>query len=202
MMAEPRRRGGAMLPLIIVGATLFAFGIYQSTRPKEVEVNKGYEGPAISAPANPSTMQAPDAPPLSKDDAARAAQATETTLPAPGATKSVLDQEWFQALRTGDTFDFRGRALAAFKAKQDDGTLNCSPVLTSKSAAELAQIDAVTCLAKDGSEIKAEFEDDYQVGDVGPVQNDGEISATAPNKKVYKIQKSGDEFNATTQGPG
>lgn len=207
-MAEPKRGNSAMLPLIIVGATLFAFGAYQSTRPKEVEVNKGFES-TVSAPQNPRTIQAPDNPPVEKDAAQRAAEAKETTQPKPAealepvpAVKTILDEAWFQALQVGDVADFRGRALAALKAQQGSGAINCTPVLTQKSVEELAKIERVTCLAKDGVEIKGEFEADYKVNDTGPVQNDGEITATAPNDVVVKIQKSGDEFNTTRENAG
>jgi hypothetical protein len=204
-MAE-QKRGSAMLPLIIVGATLFGLGIYQSTRPKEPEINPTYQAPAVSAPANPRTMQAPDAPIMEKDEAQRAAAATQSTVPKATETiepvtaaKTILDEAWFQALQVGDVADFRGRALTAFKAQQKAGTINCTPVLTQKADAELAKLDRVTCLAKDGVEIRAEFEGDYQVNDTGPLQNDGEITATAPNNVSVKIQKSGDEVNASRE---
>jgi hypothetical protein len=194
--------------LIIVGATLFAFGAYQSTRPKEVEVNKGFEA-GVSAPQNPRTIQAPDNPPMEKDAAERAAEATETTLPKSTETpvpvlavKTILDEAWFQALQVGDVADFRGRALLALKSQQSVGTINCTPVLTHKSADELAKVERVTCLAKDGVEIKAEFEEAYKVNNTGPLHSDGEILATAPNDVVVKIQKSGDEFNATRENAG
>jgi hypothetical protein len=140
-MAEGKKTS-AMVPLMIVGACLFGLGTYQAVKPKEVEVNKGYE-----APANPRTMQAPDAPALTKDAAQLAAEADETTLP-PAATveiapktppaPTVIDQDWFKALKVEDTLNFRGTVLPVLKKAQIDGAINCSPALTPKSEAELA----------------------------------------------------------------
>jgi hypothetical protein len=194
-----RKRSSAMLPLIIVGATLFAFGTWQSTRPKEPEVNQGFVSPAPEVPANPRTMQAPDAPLLSVDAAQRAAQAGDVTqsenvekiAPQP----SVLGEPWFMALRDGSVSDFRAKTLAALKDQQSKGVLNCRPTLLGRTDLELAETESVTCLATDGSKIEGRFEKGYKVGDVGPLLSDGEIEATSPDNRTITIEKSGDEFN-------
>jgi hypothetical protein len=201
-MAGPNKTS-AMVPLMIVGACLFGLGTYQAMKPKQVEVNKGYE-----APANPRTMQAPDGPAMTKDAAQLAAEADETTLP-PAATVAVapkappaptiLDQDWFKALKIGDTLDFRGTVLPVLKKAQIDGAINCSPALTPKSEAELALVEKVTCLAGDGTQIKAEFGNDYTDDNGAIKRNDGDLVATTPDNKVVKIEKSGNEFNVTTE---
>jgi hypothetical protein len=203
MMTE-RKKSGAMLPLIIVGATLFAFGIFQSTRPPEPEVNSGFTStPSASTPANPRTMQAPDAPPSAKNAAQRAAETGDVTAKikadALTNTPSVLDEPWFKALRIGDSSDFRGQALAAFKDQQGKGTLNCTPVLTSMTPQQLAAVTRVSCVATDGSQMEAEFSDVDNVGRPDSLRSDGEIRATSPDNKVIKIEKNGDEFNATVE---
>jgi hypothetical protein len=204
-MAGPNKTS-AMVPLMIVGACLFGLGTYQAMKPKEAEVNKGYE-----APANPRTMQAPDAPPMTKDAAQLAAEADETTVP-PAATEAiapkappaptVLDQDWFKALKVEDATDFRGAVLPVLTKAQRDGAINCSPALTPKSEAELALVEKVTCLAGDGTQIKAEFGADYTDDNGSIKRNDGELVATSPDDKVIKIERSGSEFNVTTERAG
>jgi hypothetical protein len=191
------KQPSAMLPLIIVGATLFAFGTYQSMRPKEPEVNKGFVSPpAVSAPANPRTMQAPDMPAIEKDAAARAAEDTTTTSPKTAETivpvapqKSVLDDEWFKPLTVGDTLDFRGRALKTLREQQTKNVIACRPALQRLDDAALAKLEEVSCTATDGSQINGEFDED----------NDGTLTATSPDNKVIEITKNGDEFYVKTE---
>jgi hypothetical protein len=192
-MAE-RKRGGAMLPLIIVGATLFAFGAYQSTRPKEPEINKGYEAPAVTAPANPRTMQAPDAPPVVKDAAQMAAEADQTTLPAPKSeTKStkiqISDAPWLQGIMTGAFGNFRDGVLKSLKAEQAKGDVNCAPVLTNLDAAALGALEKVSCTAKDGGQISGEFDE----------TGDGEIQIKDADGAKVTVSKNGGDFNVETR---
>jgi hypothetical protein len=208
-MAEPKK-GSAMLPLIIVGATLFGFGTWQSLRPQEArppEINKTFEVTLPETPANPRTMQAPDAPAPTKDTAQRAAEDGEVTnglnidvkIETTATKPSIIDEDWFKAMRDGYVLDFRAKALAALIVQQKKGTLNCSPTLLGKTDIQLAQTDTVTCLATDGSKIEGSFEKGYKVRDVGPLQSDGEIIATSPDNKVITIRKEGDEFGVTEE---
>jgi hypothetical protein len=197
-MAE-RKQSSAMLPLIIVGATLFAFGTWQSTRPKEPEVNQGFVSPSTELPANPRTMQAPDAPPQTVDAAQRAAQAGDVTqieeVEKIAPQTSVLNEPWFLALRDGSVLDFRAKTLTALKDQQAKGALNCRPTLLGKTDLELSETEAVSCLATDGSKIEGRFESGYKARDTGPILSEGEIEATAPDNRTITIVKSGDEFN-------
>jgi hypothetical protein len=194
-----------MLPLIIVGATLFGFGTWQSLRPRDVpppDVNQGFVAPP-EVPANPRTMQAPDAPPPTKDAAQLAAEDGDVTAEAKiekiASKPSILNEPWFAVLRDGSVLDFRAKAQAALMAQQKKGALNCSPTLVGKTEIELTQIDSVTCLASDGSKIEGNFEEGYKLGDTGPLRSDGEIVATSPDNKVITIRKNGDEFGVTEE---
>jgi hypothetical protein len=198
------KRPSAMIPLIIVGAILFAFGAYQSTRPKEPEVNKGFVPPtAVTAPANPRTMQAPDLPAVEKDAAARAAESGDVTkiatTPEQSSATALLDATWFAPLKSGETLDYRGQALLIFKAQSVAGSLTCSPALARKNDDEVRLLEKVTCLTQDGTKIEGEFEEDYRVGDAGPLQSDGELTITFPDNKVMTITKNGDEFYTKTE---
>jgi hypothetical protein len=199
-MADGKKMS-AMLPLIIVGATLFGFGTWQSTRPPEPEVNQGFTSPAVEAPQNPRTMQAPDGLPVTKDAAQRAAEdaavTKDATIEKIAAKPSALNEAWFVALRDGAVLDFRAKALGALGEQQRKGTLNCRPTLVGKTEIELANTDAVSCLATDGSKIEGTFEKGYKVRDVGPLQSDGELVATSPGDRRITITKSGDEFGVT-----
>jgi hypothetical protein len=202
-MSEPKRSGGAMLPLIIVGATLFGFGTYQSMRPKDVEVNKGFEAqssvaaPSTPSPPNPRTMQAPDAPPMPKDAAARAAETTETTETTKVEAKtdganvklSISDAPWLQGIMSGAFGNFREGVLKSLKAEQAKGDVNCAPVLTNLDMAGLASLEKVTCTAKDGGQIKGEFDE----------TGDGDLTIEDGKGGRVQVSKNDGDFNVETR---
>jgi hypothetical protein len=196
-MAE-NKKSSAMLPLIIVGAALFGFGTYQSMRPKEVEVNKGFERPAVvstpgeAPPANPRTMQAPDAPPMTKDAAARAAEAKDTTISAnvngADVKLSISQAPWLQGIITGALGNFREGVLKTLKAEQAKGEINCAPVLTTMNAAALAAVEKITCTAKDGSQISGDFDE----------KGDGDLTVEETGGAQVKVSKNDGDFNVET----
>jgi hypothetical protein len=197
-MAEGKK-SSAMLPIIIIGAAMFGFGIFQSTRPPEPEVNQGFVAPSTpTVPANPRTMQAPDAPVVEKDAAERAASSSAVTTPS-ATPAQVIDQAWFAPIKAGETQDFSRLALLAFKAQVAQGTLTCSPAMARMREDEVLLLKKVTCLSDDGTKIESEFTDSYKVNNVGPLHTDGEITVTTPDKQVIKVVKSGDEFGVMTE---
>ena len=183
-MAE-KKKSSAMVPLILVGAALFAFGAYQTLKPKAPEVNTGFIAPAD----NPRTMQAPDSPPMGQDAAQRAAADSGTTTSKVAANTasviSIFDAPWFKSLQT-NTPDFRGQTLAVFVTQEGNRTLTCKPVLSQKTTAELSAIEKVTCTATDGTTLAAEF------FDVSADSNNGVIVATSADNKVVMIGKRDD----------
>ena len=186
IMAE-KKKSSAMVPLIIVGAALFAFGAYQTLKPKAPEVNTGFIAPSD----NPRTMQAPDGPPIGQDAAQRAAADSGTTTSKVAANTasaiSIFDAPWFKALQVRIP-DFRRQTLAVFVTQEGNRTLTCKPALSQKTAAELAAIEKVTCTASDGTTLAAEF------SNVSPNTSDGEIVATSPDDRVIVVGKRGDVF--------
>jgi hypothetical protein len=197
-MAE-QKKSSAMLPLIIFGAALFGFGVLQSTRPKEVDVNKGFEAPpAVSAPsqtppANPRTMQAPDAPPMTKDAAALAAEAKDTTVTAniggADVKVSISDAPWFQGIVTGAFGNFREGVLKSLKAEQAKGDVNCAPVLTNLDVTALAALEKVSCTAKDGGQISGEFDE----------SGDGDLEIRDSDGATVRVSKNDGDFNVETR---
>jgi hypothetical protein len=188
-MPERQKKSSAMLPLIIVGATLFAFGAYQSTRPKEREVNTGFV-----APENPRTMQAPDAPAVEKDAAQRAAEndptTAETAAPQPPVSaKSILDEAWFTALTIDQAEPFKPRVLSALGLQQLGKSINCAPTLTGMTDAAKTALEEVSCLATDGTRFEVRFDGD----------NDGRLEAIAPNRKQVTIRKDETNFSVRTE---
>jgi hypothetical protein len=199
---EPKK-SSAMLPLIIVGATIFAFGTYQSMKPKEPEVNPTFvaasETPTSpkTAPANPVTMQAPDAPLVGKDAAQDAAEATEITISKAKAETnkveiSVTNAPWLKALMTGVFGNFREGVLGSLKAEQDKGGINCTPVLNTMTDADIAKLEKVSCTGKDGGQITGEFDED----------GEGDLRVEYPNGGMVKISKNGGNFNVETRNSG
>jgi hypothetical protein len=187
-MAGPNKTS-AMVPLMIVGACLFGLGTYQAMKPKQVEVNKGYE-----APANPRTMQAPDAPALTKDAAQLAAEADETTLQRTEAqTKDVKirisDAPWLQGIISGAFGNFREGVLKSLKTEQAKGDVNCAPVLTNMDAAALGALEKVSCTAKDGGQITGEFDK----------TGDGELQIENTDGAMVKVSKTDGDFNVETR---
>lgn len=193
-MAE-QKKSSAMLPLIIVGAAVFGFGIYQSAATKNPEVNSGFVAPPeIERPENPRTMQAPDAPSIAKDAAQVAAEADDTTTPAPKAeTESVKlqisDAPWLQSLMTGAFGNFRDGVLKTLKAEQTKGDVNCAPVLTNLDVSALAAIEKVSCTAKDGGQISGEFDE----------KGDGELKVENTDGARVTISKNDGDFNVETR---
>lgn len=189
-MPEPRKKSSAMLPLIIIGATLFAFGTYQSLRPEVREVNSGFVAPA----ANPRTMQAPDAPAMEKDAAQRAAEADTitasiTTTTPQASTKSIVDEAWFRELTTENNEAFRGRVLNVLALQQLGKSINCTPSLAGMSDGNKAALEEIACTATDGSRIEGRFNG----------ENDGRLEVTAPDNKRVTIRKDEDSFYVQTE---
>jgi hypothetical protein len=198
IMAEPKK-SSAMLPLIIVGATLFGFGTYQSLKPKDAEVNQGFVAPpeSVSIPDNPRTMQAPDAPAPEKDAAARAAEATETTKATDLEANvngvklklSVSEAPWLQGIMTGALGNFREGVLKNLKEQQAKGGINCAPLLTNMEQAALSKLEAITCTTKDGGQIKGEFDE----------AGDGELRIDDTDGARVTVSKNNGDFNVETR---
>ncbi len=195
-MAEQKRGGGAMLPLIIIGATLFGLGTYQSMRPQArgnsepSEINQGFTAP----PQNPRTIQAPDNPPIGKDAAQRAAEDSNATERSQAAEVSeskisISNAPWLQNIVTGAFGNFREGVLNNLKLEQAKGGINCSPVLTNLDQAAFANIEKVACTTKDGSQVEAEFD---------PI-GEGEFSVEYPNGGRMQVSKNDGNFNVETR---
>ena len=189
-----------MLPLIVIGACLFGFGTYQSMKPEEREVNTGFVAPAVSAPpvsaspGNPRTMQAPDAPPVIPDGATVAAREGETTkveasINGTQVKVALSHAPWLQAIMTGMSGNFREGIVKSLKAEQIKGSINCAPSLNDLAQASIASLDKVTCTAKDGATIDADFNDDGQ----------GNLSVEYPNGGKVEISKDGEDFRVETR---
>jgi hypothetical protein len=192
------KKSSAMIPLIIVGACLFGFGIFQNARPKAPEINTGFVAPPETPappPANPRTMQAPDAPPLEKDAAQRAAEADTTTNVSATAASgselklSITNAPWLQGIMSGALGNFREGVLGSLKAEQVKGDINCTPVLTKMDKAAFGNVEKVTCTAKDGEQVSAEFDD----------KGDGEMKVEDANGGVVKVSKNDGDFNIETR---
>jgi hypothetical protein len=195
-----QKKSSAMLPLILVGAALFGLGTYQSMKPKDPEVNTGFVAPPETPPsperppANPITMQAPDSPPMGKDAAQVAAEADQTTIPAPksetkGIKIQISDAPWLQGIMAGAFGNFRDGVLKSLKAEQAKGDLNCAPVLTSLDAAALTALEKVACTAKDGGQISGEFD----------ATGDGELKIEDTDGAIVKVSKNDGDFNVETR---
>lgn len=202
-MAE-QKKTSAMIPLIIVGAALFGFGTYQSMRPQEPEVNPTFVAtpntppppttPSAATPANPLTMQAPDAPPMGKNAAQVAAESDETTVPTPkseakGVKIQISDAPWLQGIMTGAFGNFREGVLKSLKAEQAKGDVNCAPVLTDLHTADLAALEKISCTAKDGGQISGEFDE----------TGDGELKIEDTDGAMVKVSKNDGDFNVETR---
>jgi hypothetical protein len=182
---------GIFVPLIIIGATIFGLGAYQALRPKPVEIN-----PTFEAVDNPRTMQAP--PPLaaSKDAAQLAAEAGATEDKASaelGADKTIKlnDAPWLKSIMGGVLGEFRGTVVTALKKEQAKGDLNCSPVLTKATEAELKALDEVSCTDKEGAVFTGQFDSD----------GDGSLEIKSPDMTKVSIEKSGGSFSVTVDEP-
>jgi hypothetical protein len=206
-----QKKSSTMLPVIVIGAALFGFGAYQSMKPKEFEVNKGFEAPpAVSAPnspsvpdtpsadtsgmTNPRTMQAPDAPPMTKDAAQLAAEADDTTkieakVNGKSVKLSISDAPWLQGIMSGALGNFREGVLASLKTEQTKGDINCTPVLTSMTKSAFSGVEKVTCTAKDGGQISAEFDE----------TGDGDLTIEDTNGGSVKVSKNDGDFNVETR---
>jgi hypothetical protein len=189
-MADPKRSGSAMFPLIIIGAILFGFGVYQSGRPKDPEVNQGYVAPA----QNPRTIQAPDNPPIPKDAAQRAAEEVKATQPTVDrseieVTTQTPNDPWVQGIMTGAFGNFRAGVLKTLKAEQTKGDINCSPVLTNLDDTALGNVEKIACTAKNGGQIKGEFD---EIGE-------GEFRIDYLNGGMIEVTKSDGDFKVETR---
>jgi hypothetical protein len=207
-MALPKK-SSLMAPLILVGAMLFGFGVYQSKMPKKpepIEVNSGFvatptpaspTSPDTPTPQNPRTMQAPDAPPMTKDAAQVAAAVGETTkieANINGATVklSLQDAPWLQGIIRGAFGNFREGVLKSLKAEQAKGSLNCAPVLTDIAETAFSNVEKISCTAKDGGQINGEFDED----------GEGDLTIEDTNGGRVKVSKSGGDFNVETRNSG
>jgi hypothetical protein len=195
-MAE-KQKSSAMIPVIIAGACLFGFGIFQSTRPKEPEVNTGFVAPPQTPTpptGNPRTMQAPDAPAMEKDAAQRAAESDTTTKIDVkfnnGAEKlSTTNAPWLQGIMSGTTGNFRDGVLTSLKGEQAKGNLNCAPVLTDMAQSAFGGVEKIACTAKDGGQIDGDF------GNSG----DGDLKVEYPDGGMVKVSKNDGDFNVETR---
>ena len=183
-MPEPKK-SSAMVPLIIIGACLFGFGTYQSMKPKATEVNSGF----VAGPQNPRTLQAPDAPPMTKDAAQMAAEADQITTPmskaeAPRVKLAITEAPWMQGIMTGAFGNFREGVLKVLKAEQAKGGINCAPVLT-----DISSIEKISCTTKDGAQITGEFD----------ASGDGEFTVEDPSGGRVQVSKNNGDFNVETR---
>jgi hypothetical protein len=195
-MTEPKKKNG-MLPLILVGLGLFGVGVFQSMQPKVPEVNTGFVAPTETPKAsldNPRTMQAPEAPALTKDAAQRAAETDTTTkidVEVNGAKVklSTTDAPWLKGIMSGALGNFRDGVLGSLKAEQAKGDVNCAPVLTDMVPASFATIEKIECTAKDGAQIVGDFDD---VGD-------GELQVDYSNGGKVMVSKNDGAFKVETR---
>lgn len=201
-MAEPKK-SSAMIPLIIVGACLFGLGVYQSMKPKDPEVNTGYVAspqtslpPKISLPqeGNPRTLQAPDAPPMTKDAAQRAAETNTTTdvsakINGTTVALSISDAPWLQGIMSGALGNFRDGVLGSLKVEQAKGGINCTPVLTKMAESAFTGVEKIACTAKDGGQISGDFKRN----------GDGDMKVEDPNGGMIKVSKNDGDFNVETR---
>jgi hypothetical protein len=169
------RDSKAFPPIIIVGACLFALGIYKANRPPREEVNKGFvaqaevNGPALVPP------EGGEAVPL---DAAPA----EVT---PTMSDMLKEVPWLTPLLSATPEPFRARVLSTLSPKQVDGTLNCRPVLSGLTDAARDALAEFSCTAKDGTQISGNFDD----------ADTGEVTVTSVQDQRIIIEKSSDAFS-------
>jgi hypothetical protein len=187
-----RKQGSGMLvPLIIIGATLFGLGAYQALRPEAAQIN-----PTFQAIDNPRTMQGPPLPAAGKDAARLAAEASATqgqTNAEPGTAQTIRlnDAPWLKAIMAGVLGEFRGTVVSALEKEQAKGGLNCSPVLTKANEAALSVLEEVSCTDKDGAVFTGQFDSD----------GDGSLEIKSQDKEKVTIEKSGGSFSVTVNEP-
>lgn len=177
-----------MLPLVIVGACLFGFGTYQAMKPKDPEVNTGFIAPAD----NPRTMQAPAAPPVTKDAAQKAAEASDTTVPTTPSERqkeqpSIANVPWLKTIMAGAFGNFREGVLTSLKAEQTKGAMNCAPALTDMPIAGFIRVATISCTTKDGGQISGDF-DEAGEGDLKVEYGDGAQVRVSKNEGDFNVE--------------
>ena len=186
-----RQGSGMFVPLMIIGATIFGLGAYQATKPKPVDIN-----PTFQAIDNPRTMQAPPPPQAGKDAAQLAAEESATegkSEPAPDPEKTLRlnDAPWLKAIMGGVLGEFRGTVVKALQKEQANGNLNCSPVLTKASEANLSALEEVSCTDREGAVFMGQFDPN----------GEGTLEIKSQDKEMITIEKSGGKFSITVDEP-
>jgi hypothetical protein len=181
-----RQQGsGMMVPLIIIGATLFGLGTWQALKPKEVEVD-----PTFTVPENPRTLQAPPLPESGKDAAQVAAESGATEAKNTDISIKISDAPWIKAIMGGVLGEFRSTVVKALKDQQSEG-LNCSPALGNLTQDQIQDLEEVTCTDKDGTIITGTFD---TVGD-------GTLEVKDPSGQSVQIRKFEGSFTVQTESP-
>jgi hypothetical protein len=180
-----RQKGsGLVVPLMIIGATLFALGTYRSLKPEQAQVNQGFVASDNQAQAGKNGAS---------DAAELAAQAApETDTPSPSQFQlSVTKAPWVKDLLIGALGEFDLTVVRSLQKQQVAGELNCSPVLTDLAEPALKKLEEVTCTAKDGNVLAASLDGD----------GDGRLEIKSPEGDVVTIEKSGSDLRISAEGP-
>ena len=179
-----QKRSGLVVPLMIIGATMFALGTYRSLRPTEAEVNRGFE--ASDSQVKADKIVAADAAEL----AAQAAPESDTQSPSQFQL-SVTKVPWVKDLLIGALGEFDLTVVRSLQKQQVAGELNCSPVLTGLAESALKKLEEVTCTAKDGNVLAASLDGD----------GDGRLEIKSSEGDVVTIEKSDSDLRISAEGP-
>jgi hypothetical protein len=191
---------GFILPLILFGASLFGFGIYQANKPERVEVNKGFE---TTVPKLPGELEA------SVQDAAQRAAELDTQAPEPvgaasdsvkekndgdadasGTLELLSDYPWLSSLASSQGAAFREKTIAALVDQTRSGNLACRPNLTKLDAAGVSTLEDVRCLAKAGEEVRVEFDQD----------GGGNLELEREDGRQIRLSRTSDGLSLKVQG--
>ena len=188
------QRSGLLVPIIIIGATLFGLGSYSAWR-------KTHHAPEaiVDARDNPRTMQAPPAPDVPKDAAQRAAEQTSITATLPSVSSEVTPNgsattrltlnPWVMSLMGERPANFRSGVVAQLARAEKDGNLNCAPALKTTLPAAIDALEEIVCTTKTGDKLEGQFDSD----------GDGRLEIKAPDGEEVSIRKSGTEFSVSVE---
>ncbi|GIU66807.1 hypothetical protein PsB1_0961 [Candidatus Phycosocius spiralis] len=171
-----------VVPLMIIGATLFALGTYRSLKPEQAQVNQGF----VASDQKPSDADKADAAEL----AAQAAPEADTQSPSQFQL-SVTKAPWVKDLLIGALGEFDLAVVRSLQKQQAAGEMNCSPVLTGLAQPEIKKLEEVICTAKDGNILKASFDGSEH----------GTLEIKSPEGDVVTIEKSETDLRISAEGP-
>ena len=177
-----QKRSGLVVPLMIIGATMFALGTYRSLKPEQAQVNQGF----VASDQKPSDADKADAAEL----AAQAAPEADTQSPSQFQL-SVTKAPWIKDLLVGALGEFDFAVVRSLQQQQVAGELNCSPVLTGLADQRLKALEEVTCTAKDGNILAASFDG----------SGHGTLEIKSPEGDVVTIEKSESDLRISAEGP-